>query len=304
MLAGTNRDPSDIIGNIPPDNAPINIEKLAINAVMAGCKPEYMPLVIASVEAALQDKFCMHGLLCTTYFSSPVMIINGPVARHLNINSGVNALGQGHRANATIGRTLQLIIRNVGGGVPGGIDRAVMGNPGKYTYCFAEDESEKNWPTLAEDQGYDRSNSVISLFAGEGLQPILDQQSRSPDSLSKSMANSLRAVVNTKLYGLADAILIVCPEHRRVFHQAGWTKADLHEAISKQLLMPGAAIVRGVDGIAEGMPEKLKDKTIAKFRSGGLHIVTTGGTAGMFSAIISGWVASGERGSQLVSQIL
>ena len=203
-----------------------------------------------------------------------------------------------------IGRTLQLIIRNVGGGVPGGIDRAVMGNPGKYTYCFAEDESEKEWPTLAEDQGYDRSNSVISLFAGEGLQPILDQQSRNPDSLSKSMANSLRAVVNTKLYGLADAILIVCPEHRRVFRQAGWTKSDLHEAISKQLLMPGSAIARGVDGIAEGMPEKLQDKTIAKFRPGGLHIVTTGGTAGMFSAIISGWVASGERGSQLVSQIL
>lgn len=304
MLAGTDRDPSEIIGSIPPDNAPLNLEKLAINAVMAGCKPEYMPLVIASVEAALQDKFCMHGLLCTTYFSSPVMIVNGPVAKHLNINSGVNALGQGHRANATIGRTLQLIIRNVGGGIPGGIDRAVMGNPGKYTYCFAEDESEKEWPTLAEDQGYDRSNSVISLFAGEGLQPILDQQSRNPDSLSKSMANSLRAVVNTKLYGLADAILIVCPEHRRVFRQAGWTKSDLHEAISKQLLMPGSAIARGVDGIAEGMPEKLNDKTIAKFRSGGLHIVTTGGTAGMFSAIISGWVASGERGSQLVSQIL
>ena len=179
-----------------------------------------------------------------------------------------------------------------------------MGNPGKYTYCFAEDESQKDWPSLAEDQGYDRSNSVISLFAGEGLQPILDQQSRDPYSLSKSMANSLRAVVNTKLYGLADAILIVCPEHRRVFRQAGWTKADIKEAISKQLLISGAAIARGVDGIAEGMPEKLKDKTIAKFRSGGLHIVTTGGTAGMFSAIISGWVASGERGSQLVSQIL
>jgi hypothetical protein len=304
MLAGTDRDPSDVIGNIPPDNSPLNIEKLAINAVMAGCKPEYMPLVIASVEAALQEKFCMHGLLCTTYFSSPVMIINGPVAKHLNINSGVNALGQGRRANATIGRTLQLIIRNIGGGVPGGIDRAVMGNPGKYTYCFAEDESQKDWPTLAEDQGYDRGKSVISLFAGEGLQPILDQQSRNPDSLSKSMANSLRAVVNTKLYGLADAILIVCPEHRRVFRQAGWKKSDLHEAISKHLLIPGTAIARGVDGIAEGMPEKLKDRTLAKFRPGGLHIVTTGGTAGMFSAIISGWVASGERGSQLVSQIL
>ena len=142
MLNGTNREADELIGKIPPDYAPCTIEKLAINAVMAGCKPEYFPTVIASVEAALQDKFCMHGLLCTTYFSSPVLIVNGPIVQHIGMNAGVNALGQGNRANATIGRALQLIIRNIGGGVPGGIDRATMGNPGKYTYCFAEDESD------------------------------------------------------------------------------------------------------------------------------------------------------------------
>jgi len=302
MLKGSEREASDIIGNVPPDNVACTIEKIAINAVMAGCKPEYFPVVIASVEAALQDRFCMHGLLCTTYFSSPVMVVNGPVTKQIGMNSGINALGQGNRANATIGRALQLVIRNVGGGVPGGIDRAAMGNPGKYTYCFAEDESDENWTSLSEDRGFQRKDSVISLFAGDGLQPILDQQSRTPQSLAKSMATSLRSVAHTKLYGMADAILVVCPEHRRVFREGGWSKEDLRKALYEQLMTPGTEIVRGADDIAEGMPAKFKDKILNKFRDDGLHIVTTGGTAGMFSAIIGGWVASGERGSQLTSQ--
>lgn len=302
MLSGSPRDAAEIVGNAPPDNVPCTIEKIAINAVMAGCKPEYFPVVIASVEAALQDRFCMHGLLCTTYFSAPVMVVNGPITKQIGMNSGINALGQGNRANATIGRALQLIIRNVGGGVPGGIDRACMGNPGKYTYCFAEDESDENWLSLAMDRGFERKDSVISLFAGEGLQPVLDQQSRAPESLAKSMASSLRSVAHRKLFGMADAILVVCSEHRRVFREGGWNKADLRKALFEELMTPGTEVVRGADGIAEGMPEKFKDKMLNKFREDGLHIVTTGGTAGMFSAIIGGWVASGERGSQLTSQ--
>ena len=302
MLRETNRPPSEIIGNIPPDNVPCSIEKVAINAVLAGCKPDYFPVVLASVEAALKDRFCMHGLLCTTYFSGPVMIVNGPVIEQIGLNHGINALGQGTRANATIGRALQLLIRNVGGGKPGGIDRAVMGNPGKYTFCFAEDESDEEWSTLAQDQGFERTDSVISLFAGEGLQPIVDQKSREPDSLVRSMAASLKAVVHTKLYGGADAILVVCPEHRRVFRNAGWKKKDLKIALYDNLMTSGSDIIVGAQGIAEGMPKKFENKLINKFRDDGLHITSTGNKAGMFSAIISGWVASGEKGSQLVSQ--
>ena len=304
MLTGTNRAATEVIGQVPPDNISCTVEKVAINAVMAGCKPEYMPVVLASLHAALKDEFCMHGLLCTTYFSSPVMIVNGPVTRQIGMNSGVNALGQGNRANATIGRALQLIIRNVGGGIPGGIDRAAMGNPGKYTYCFAEDESDPDWTSLAMDRGYDRGDSVINLFAGEGLQAFVDQQSREPASLAKNLANSLRSVVNTRSFGLADAIVVISPEHRRVIRDGGWNKENLRQALFDELVTPGSEIVRGKDGIAEGMPERLKDKLLNKFRDDGLHIVSAGGKAGMFSAIISGWVASGERGSQLVSQLI
>ncbi len=302
MLRATTRAADEIIGRVPPDNVPCSVEKVAINAVLAGCKPEYFPTVLASVTAALQDRFCLHGLLCTTYFSSPVLIVNGPVTRQIGMNGGVNALGQGNRANATIGRALQLLVRNVGGGIPGGIDRATLGNPGKYTYCFAEDESDSDWPSLAMDRGFERDDSVVSLFAGDGLQGVVDQQSRSPESLAKSLALSLRTVAHHKLFAMADAILIISPEHRRVFRQGGWTKANVRDALYSELMIAGTEIVRGAHGIAEGMPEKFRDKILNKFRDDGLHIVSAGGKAGLFSAVIGGWVASGERGSQLVSQ--
>ena len=302
MLSGTDCSADEIVGSVPPDNRPCTIEKIAINAVMAGCKPDYLQVVIAALKAALKDEFCMHGLLCTTYFSTPVMIVNGPITKQIGMNSGVNALGQGTRANATLGRALQLIVRNVGGGIPGGIDRATLGNPGKYTFCFCEDESDAEWPSLSMDRGYTREDSVVNLFAGSGVQPFVDQQSRQPDSLVKNLANSLRSVANTRSFGMADAIIVISPEHRRVLREGGWTKPNLKQALYDELKTPGADIIRGKDGIAEGMPEKFKDILLNKFRDDGLHIVGAGGKAGMFSAIISGWLASGEKGSQLVSQ--
>ena len=127
MLSGTTRHPAEIVGEIPPYLAPCTVEKVAINAVLAGCKPEYMPVLLAALEAALEPVFTLHGVLATTYFSSPVIIVNGPVAKKIGMNSGINALGQGNRANATIGRALNLIVRNVGGGRPGEADRATLG---------------------------------------------------------------------------------------------------------------------------------------------------------------------------------
>lgn len=304
MLNATTREGDEIIGLVPPDRAPCSVEKVAINAVLAGCLPEYFPVVLAAAEAALQDKFCMHGLLCTTYFSSPVVIVNGPMARMIGMNSGINALGQGNRANATIGRALQLLIRNVGGGRPGGIDRATLGTPGKYTFCFSEDESEDDWSTLSMDQGFERKDSIVSLFAGDGVQAVADQRSRTPESLIGTLSRSLRSVCHNKLFLTADALLILCHEHRRIFMEAGWTKAMVKEALFAALRTPGAELIRGAGGIAEGMPESFAEKTLDKFRQEGLHILCAGGKAGFFSAIVGGWAASGERGSQLVSQVI
>jgi hypothetical protein len=153
MLQGTARDPQEVVGLVPPGLAPATVEKIAINAVLAGCLPEYLPVVLAAVEAVLDERFAMHGVLATTMFVGPVVVVNGPVRRRIGMNARGNALGQGNRANATIGRAVQLVIRNIGGGRPQEIDRATLGNPGKYTYCFAEDEEGSRWEPLSVERG-------------------------------------------------------------------------------------------------------------------------------------------------------
>lgn len=301
MLQGTSRKPDEVLGLMPPDLVPCTVEKVAINAVMAGCKPEYMPVVLAAVEAALVDEFGMHGLLCTTMFAGPLVLVNGPVAKRIGMNSGVNALGQGNRANASIGRALQLVVRNVGGGRPGEIDRATMGTPGKYSFCFAEAE-DSDWDSLAVQRGFSKDQSVVTLFAAEGVQGIVDQKSRAPESLARSFALSLRAVDHYKLAMHGDAILVVSPEHCRVFTDAGWNKARLLKELETLLTLPGKELVAGADGITEGMPTNFAQANIPKFRPGGLLIVRAGGPAGLFSAVIAGWAASGPAGSIPVSK--
>lgn len=301
MLAGTTRSPSELVGVIPPDNAPCTVEKVAINAVMAGCKPEYFPLVLAAVEAACRDEFCMHGVLATTYFAGPILIVNGPIREQIGMNWSHNALGQGNRANSTIGRALQLVIRNVGGGRPGGVDRATLGQPGKLGFCFAEREHDSYWESLAVERGFASDESTVTLFAGGGVYPIRDQASRTPESLTRCLALSLRTVHHAKDYGGADALLIISPEHMRVFRQAGWSKARFRAELDKHTTVAGRAVMRGADDIAEGLPERLADKRLSKFRPGGLLIVHAGGGAGMFSAVITGWASSGPRGSMPVT---
>ena len=303
MLEGTRRAPHELIGIIPPNQGECTVEKVAINAVMAGCKPEYLPVVLAAVEAACLDEFCMHGVLATTYFSGPVMIVNGPMARAIGMNSGINVLGQGNRANATIGRALQLVIRNVGGGRPGEIDRATMGNPGKYTFCFAENE-DTPWEPLSVERGFAPDASTVTLFAGDGIQAVIDQISRTTESLARTFAACLRTVGHPKLAMACDALLIVSPEHSRIFQEAGWSKARLGEELNRLLQLPTRDLIRGAQGIAEGMPEHIVGtlETVPKFRPGGLNIVRAGGSAGLFSAIIGGWPASGSKGSQPVTK--
>ena len=296
MLAGTTRRPGEVIGRVPPDLAPCTVEKVAINAVMAGCKPEYLPIVLAAVEAALIDEFGMHGILCTTMFAGPLLIVNGPMGRPAGINSGVNALGQGHRANASIGRALQLVIRNVGGGRPGEVDRATLGTPGKYTFCFAEAE-DSAWEPLHVQRGFARDASTVTLFAGEGVQGVVDQKSRTPESLARTFAACLRAVDHPKLAMAGDAVLVVSPDHGRVFLEAGWSKARLLDELTRLLTGPADDLLAGVGGIAEGLPPALAGQQVPKFRPGGLLIVRAGGGAGLFSAIIAGWAASGPVGS-------
>ncbi len=295
MLSGTRRRPDEVIGEVPPNLSPITVEKVAINAVMAGCRPEYMPVVLAALEAALVPEFTLHGVLCTTCFSSPIIVVNGPISREIGMNSGINCLGQGNRANATIGRALQLIVRNVGGGRPGEMDRAVLGGPGKYTFCFAEDEGDPTWTPLSVARGIAPGRNAVTLFQGDGIQGFIDQRSRTPEQLTRSLAMALLAVGHPKLCEFTNAMLVLVPEHYAIFRDAGWDRDRITRELHAAMVRPGRDVVQGAHGIGEGVDPKRVDELINKFWPEGLLIVRAGGQAGLFSAICAGWTGGRFR---------
>ncbi len=295
MLSGTTRSATDSVGKIPPNLADCTVEKVAINAVMAGCKPEYMPVVLAALEAALDPLFTLHGVLATTYFSSPIIIVNGPVAKRIGMNSGINALGQGNRANAAIGRALNLIVRNVGGGRPGEADRSTLGAPSKFTLCFAEDESDASWEPLSVARGFARGASTVTLFQGHGVEAFVDQKSRTPEALTKSFAMSLVKIGHPKLVQSARVIVVLSPEHFAIYREAGWDRARIERELYLATIRPGKDLVAGADGVGEGIPASRAGEMVPKFHEDGLMVVRAGGSAGLFSAILPGWLAGRNR---------
>jgi hypothetical protein len=301
MLTGTTRAPDEVVAVVPPDLVEVTIEKIAINAVMAGCRPEYLPWVIAAVEAICTDEFNIHGVLATTMPVGPVIVCNGPGTRAIGMNAGGNALGQGNRANLTIGRAVQLVVRNIGGGRPGEVDRATHGNPGKISFCFAELEESSPFTSLAVSRGFPADADTVTVFAGDGPRVAVDQLSRDPESLATSLAACLRTVSHPKLVMGFDVVLVVGPEHARVFAEAGWDRDRLLAELHGRLQMHGSELIRGAQGMAEGLPEWAKDATLGKFRPDGILLVHAGGGAGLFSAIIGGWV-NGDVGSKPVTK--
>ncbi len=164
MLDGTRRDPEEVIGVIPPKWAPATIEKIAINAVMAGCLPEYLPVVVAAVEAICEPRFNLYGVQATTGYVGPALLVNGPVRKQLEINCDAGVFGPGYRANATIGRTIRLILITVGGGFPGDTDRSTFGWPGKYTMCFGENQEKSPWEPYHVEMGFKADESTVTRF--------------------------------------------------------------------------------------------------------------------------------------------
>jgi hypothetical protein len=295
MLKGTARKPNELVGRIPPFLADCTVEKVAINAVMAGCKPEYIPVLLAALEAALEPVFTLHGVLATTYFSSPIIIVNGPVAKRIGMNSGINVLGQGNRANSTIGRALNLIVLNVGGGRPGEADRSTLGAPSKYTLCFAEDESDPAWEPLSVARGFRRGASTVTLFQGHGPEAFVDQKSRTPEALTRSFAMSLVKMGHPKLVQSARAILVLSPEHYAIYREAGWDRKRIERALYEATIRPGTELVAGADGVGEGVPADRAGEMVPKFHDDGLMVVRAGGPAGLFSAILPGWLAGRNK---------
>ncbi len=300
MLNSVSRSPAHVVGQVPPHSLDCSVSKIAINAVMAGCKPEYFPIVLAAVEAAFDDKFCLGGLLATTWFSGPMVVVNGPIREAVDMNWSGNLLGQGNRANATIGRALQLVVRNVGGGHPQGTDQSTFGTPLKYGLCFAEDELTP-WTTLAEDEGIGSERSAVTVFSADGPFGCVDQNSRKPEQLVVSLAGSLKSINHIEMANASDAVILIGPEHGRVFDQAGWSKADAVNALHENLFIDGADLGMTSDDAQEINGVKSTTK-VAKFRNKGLRLIRAGGDAGLFSAIIPGWLMKGELGTDPVTK--
>jgi len=235
-------------------------------------------------------EFGLHGVLCTTNAVTPVVMVNGPIAKAIGMNAKINVFGQGNRANATIGRALQLVVRNVGGGRPGEIDRACFGNPGKYSFCFAEDEDDGVWQSYAAEKGFARGASTVTLFTGDGVAPIIDQIARTPQELVRSYAPCLRAIYNPGQVADVAAFLVIGPEHARVFYEAGWSKQRIKDALAPLLEVPVRELKPGFgsDDDVRKLQRERPGATVPKFQTGSLNIIRAGGSAGLFSALISG----------------
>ncbi|MCR9080365.1 MAG: TlpA family protein disulfide reductase [Hyphomonadaceae bacterium] len=312
MLSGTSRSPKEVIAQMPPNMGEASIEKIAINAVMAGCKPEYLPVVIAAIEAICTDAFNVHGVMATTMGASPVIVVNGPIRERLGMNSGLMALGTGNRANATIGRAVRLAVRNIGGAKPGGTDRSTLGSPMKFTMCFAEREGRSPWAPLHVERGFKATDSVVTVFAmTSGPVHIVDQESRAPDEIAGTLGLGLESMFLPKYHMMpVDALLVVCPEHIDTLMRDGeYDKDRLRDRIQDVTRRPlrdmvadevsGAGMTRAA---AAKLDDAQLDNLVPKFaKREHIHIVVAGSDAGKFSSAYHGWV-TGPMGSQSVSR--
>lgn len=228
MLTGSRRDPDEALGVLPPKYGEATVEKVAINAVLAGCRPAYMPVIEAAVEAMIDDSFNCYGINATTHPVAPLLVLNGPIVDTLNVNYGYNAFGQGWRANATIGRAVRLLLVNVGGGVPGEMDRATHGHPGKYSYCVAENERASPWEPLHVRRGFDADESTVTVLGAEAPHEINDHVHGDAAGILGVAADVFATVGNNNTHHSGGEIaLVLGPEHAETVAGDGWTVEDV-----------------------------------------------------------------------------
>jgi hypothetical protein len=311
MLAGTTRGRGELVGEVPPNFGRATVEKVAVNAVMAGCRPEYLPVVLAAVEAACDPAFNLHGVSTSTHFAAPLIVINGPVRARIGLNCSFGVFGPGYRANATIGRALRLVMINLGGARPGETSMSTMGHPGRYTYCIGEHEEASPWSPLHVERGCAPGDSAVTLFAGEAPHGISDHASRTARALAGSLGWSMSALWNIKNFPLySHTMLVVGPEHAHTLAGDGWSKADLKRYLFETVRVPYRTLLPGEDS-GEGTNlrfgrgrEPGPDELIPKFPSvDDLHVVVAGGTAGRFSMAIPGWLGT-KNGSCPVTRAI
>ncbi len=238
MLAYTDRDPQEVLAILPPRWGEATLEKIAVNAVMAGCLPQYFPVVLTAISAMADEAFKLYSIQATTHPCSPLLFLNGPLVKELNINSRYNALGQGWRSNATIGRAIRLILLNIGGGVPGVLDRATLGQPGKYSYCLGENEAENPWQPLHVEKGFPPEVSTVTVFGAEAPHNINDHRSTSARDILTTAAHTMAVPgCNNTLVG-GEVLLLLGPEHAATIAGDGFSKEDVKKFLFQEARVP------------------------------------------------------------------
>jgi len=283
MLGG--RDGGTVLGELPPAMAEVTLERVAACAVLAGCRPDYFPVVLAAAEAALDPRFNIGGQAVMTQPAGQVVIVSGPVRDAIGLNGSIGALGPGWRANLTIGRALRLLVSLTGGGYPGRLDRSTLGQPGKLGLCFAEDEERSPWEPLHVERGFDASSSVVTVVGADAPLSISDHRSTGPDELARVLGAAAAATWSPNWWPLGGtSLFVICPEHADMFNAAGWSKARLREALLRSVSRPARELRWG-----ETTPQvqaAADDQPIGKWtRPEDILVVVAGGEAGRYSAV-------------------
>jgi hypothetical protein len=241
MLRAASVDASAVIAVLPPAYAEVTWRDVAINAVLAGCKPEYLRVIGAALSAMGEPEFNLLGIATTTGSATTCVIVNGPLVAELGFNCGSNAFGPGNRANASVGRAISLTLQNAAGAKPGVMDMATLGQPGKYTFCFAENEGESPWPPLHVERGFAADSSTVTVVGVSGTIEVVDSESATTADLAQTFAQSMLIAGNigsSGLLGGGEPLIVMPPEHAQVFAEAGGTKAQAKAAIYERALFP------------------------------------------------------------------
>lgn len=301
MLDSMGKQPENILGEIPTRARTITAEKLAINAVLAGCLPIYAPILLATVEALCDPAFSAHGPTASTSGMGILTVVNGPIASQIGMNAGENLFGPGWRANATIGRALRLLLRNVCGAVPGVLDRSCFGHPGKFTYCIAEDEAHSPWAPLHAERGVPPEESAVTIFAGESPHQVANQTASNPEAILASLADVMVAGGRLSLSG-QQFVVIIAGEHRKRLSEHGWTKKDVRTWLHEHAVRSEEDLAR-----AGRLPAPVTVAQTARHHRAvsdpdDILVVAAGGDAGGYSVVIPGW--SGRLHSQAVTKMI
>lgn len=300
MLAATDRAPGDELGTMPPRWGVTTIESLAINAVMAGCRPEYFPVIVTAVEAMLEEKFNLYAVQATTHPCAPLLILNGPSAREIGVNARYNVFGPGWRANAAIGRAIRLILLNVGGAAPGALDRATHGQPSKYSFCIAENEEENPWDALHVERGFPADVSTVTVCGAENPHNLNDHISNTAEGILTMMCSSIAAIGTNNAYLYGEPILCVGPEHAAILQRDGYGKRELREYLFTHARIPRAewqsAGMFGMPG--SGNNHFPNDHALPMFRKPDYLMIIVAGGAGRHSC----WLPTFGAGTRAVTR--